>query len=111
MLLGTSGAGKKTLAHALLRHMGEDGPSTEDDDTGIVTAPKQAAIIFNQKCMLECVDVLPEEDEEDMSETGSLLPKGGAGARRMCSALCASWRENSAFRHPHTCSHIQGSGS
>jgi len=74
VLTGTSGAGKKTLAHALLRHMGEDGPGDEEEG-GVLGQPKQAALINNQKCIIHCDDIWPDDDEGDMSETGSLLPK------------------------------------
>ena len=56
--------------------MGEDGPGEDAEEAGVLGQPKQAALINNQKCIIHCEDVYPDEDEGDDSETGALLPKG-----------------------------------
>jgi len=74
-LVGTAGCGKKSLAYELLRHMGEGGPVDDDDNISMSATPKQAAIINNQRCMLECEDKYVAEDEDDDAETSQLIPK------------------------------------
>ena len=82
MLSGTPGSGKKTLAHALLRHMGEDGAALDEEESGALGQPKQAALINNQKCIIKCDDIYPEEEEDD-SESGPLLAsQRGGGLKR-----------------------------
>ena len=92
VLLGTPGIGKKSLAAALLRHMGEDGPSPEaDDDTGVLSAaPTQLATVNNQRCRLVCDDIFAEEEEEETQETSSLIPKESARGGSHC---CKLWRK------------------
>ena len=80
-IVGTPGTGKRSLAYALLRDMGEGGPIVEEEGASLSPSPKQAAIINNQKCLIECDDVYPEDDEDvetEVNASSKLLPKGGA---------------------------------